>query len=121
LNNPDSDYACKELENINVPQLIDVDRYPIVMVDRGNCTFVTKTRNVQNLGGNLAIIVNYDDEPIELINMVDDGTGSDIIIPTILISKSDGDKLKKFIAENKNNEKIVKNILLSVEFDIVIL
>jgi hypothetical protein len=46
------------------------------MVDRGSCTFVNKARNVMNLGGAVALIV--DDNPGEDVNMIimkDDGTG----------------------------------------------
>ena len=52
---------------------------PIFLVDRGNCTFVTKARNVQNNGGSLAIIIDSKDfeQPSDVI-MSDDGTGSGI-------------------------------------------
>ncbi len=87
------------------------------MVDRGNCSFVTKTRNVQNIGGHLALIVNNDNTPPENILMVDDGTGKDIIIPAILISKADGEKIKDFL--RKSSQSVRENVLVSVEFDIV--
>jgi hypothetical protein len=34
------------------------DLSPIVMVERGNCTFVTKVRNIEKLGVKLAIIAD---------------------------------------------------------------
>ena len=89
------------------------------MVDRGNCTFVTKARNVQNIGGLFAIIIDNTDENIYNLIIADDGTGSDIYIPTVLISKKDGEKIKKYLLENKNDLNILTNIILSVEFVIV--
>lgn len=89
------------------------------MVDRGNCTFVTKTRNVQNIGGHLALIVNnVQNDPVENILMIDDGTGSDITIPAILISKEDGDKIKMFLKTSSAKE--TENVLLTIEFEMVI-
>ena len=89
------------------------------MVDRGNCSFVTKSRNVQNLGGSLALITDNQYEKLEDILMIDDGTGSDIFIPTVLISKIDGDKIKFFLQANKDNPAVLKNIILNIEFDMV--
>jgi hypothetical protein len=47
----------------------------MILVDRGECTFVTKTRNIARAGGELAIIVDNSDKLIENIIMSDDGTG----------------------------------------------
>lgn len=65
----------------------------IVMVDRGNCSFVEKVRNVQNAQGSVAIIVDNVEETY-LPYMADDGTGEDITIPSILISLDDGQLFK---------------------------
>ena len=46
------------------------------MVERGECTFVTKTRNVARSGGQLAIIIdNKASEDLSSVVMSDDGTG----------------------------------------------
>lgn len=89
------------------------------MVDRGSCTFVTKARNVQKIGGGLALIVDNRDENLDNVLMADDGTGSDIIIPTIMISKEEGDKIKDFMKRNKNNWNVLSSIVVSVEFRMV--
>lgn len=80
----------------------------ILMVDRGGCTFVTKVRNAQRSGAAGVIIADdtclcsagdtcvnegfecEDREPI----MADDGSGSDISIPSFLMFKQDADQLK---------------------------
>ena len=76
----------------------DTSPSPIVLVDRGNWSFVTKVRNVEHAGGALAIII--DDKGKKMVDhviMVDDGTGGGISIPSILISYENGDKISKFI------------------------
>jgi uncharacterized protein (UPF0248 family) len=117
--NTDTDYACKEITSIKIRPEQKEDRYPIVMIDRGNCTFVTKTRNVQNLGGHMAIIVNFNDDPVENVLMIDDGTASDIQIQAVLIKKSDGDKIKQFIRDNDGNNYLLENLIVSVEYNMV--
>lgn len=116
INHKETDYGCKPLLSINIKPEVEPDRYPIIMVDRGNCTFVTKTRNVQNVGGHLAIIVNNNDTPLEQIIMVDDGTARDISIPSVLISQSDGEMIKSFIRENPS---LYEHIIIAIEFEIV--
>ena len=64
---------------------------PIFLVDRGHCTFVTKVRNIEKAGGSLAVIIDdheYDD--VTKVIMSDDGTGTGIRIPAMLISKHAG-------------------------------
>ncbi len=90
------------------------------MVDRGSCSFVTKTRNVQRAGGHLALIVNDQPGDVRNILMNDDGTGLDINIPAVLISKEDGEIIKEFFRKNKNDESVLSSIVISVEFSIVI-
>mmetsp|Transcript_20067 Transcript_20067/g.22394 ORF Transcript_20067/g.22394 Transcript_20067/m.22394 type:complete len:225 (-) Transcript_20067:728-1402(-) len=87
--------GCEDFK-INVTSEGDPDSSPspIVLVQRGNCAFVKKVRNVEHSGGALAIIVDDREKDIvERIIMVDDGTGSGINIPSLLIGKKDGDKI----------------------------
>eukprot|EP00526_Cylindrotheca_closterium_P013309 CAMPEP_0113653108 /NCGR_PEP_ID=MMETSP0017_2-20120614/28389_1 /TAXON_ID=2856 /ORGANISM="Cylindrotheca closterium" /LENGTH=522 /DNA_ID=CAMNT_0000566051 /DNA_START=268 /DNA_END=1836 /DNA_ORIENTATION=- /assembly_acc=CAM_ASM_000147 len=89
----------------------------ILMVDRGGCTFVKKVRNAQRAGAAGVIIADNvclctdpecknefsttceTSEPI----MADDGSGSDISIPSFLIFKRDADLIK---TELKNNSPV---------------
>lgn len=72
------------------------------MVDRGSCHFVNKVLNIQKFGGILGIIVDDKEfeDPDHLI-MSDDGTGKAVRIPSFLIGKSDGDKIKEALYESK--------------------
>lgn len=119
LNDKEVDYACKPLPPNTLDFESSPDQYPIVMVERGNCTFVTKARNVQRVGGLFALIVNNNDDDIDKMILSDDGTGSDIYIPTVLISKKDGEMLKKYMYDNRNSPVSLKNIILSIEFRMV--
>lgn len=73
----------------------------MILVDRGECTFVSKTRNIARSGGQMAIIVN--DKPYQQINnviMSDDGTGNGLKIPSVLISSKDGEILKDYLKQS---------------------
>ena len=73
----------------------------IVMVDRGhNCTFVQKVRNGQDAAATAMVITDNKDETFLPI-MADDGSGSSIHIPSVFISKTDGQEMKDLIAAGK--------------------
>jgi len=57
------------------------------MVDRGECTFVTKVRNIENMGVKMAIIADDKLENTENLIMADDNTGRSITIPSFMIRK----------------------------------
>ncbi|RME46813.1 MAG: hypothetical protein D6791_07340 [Chloroflexi bacterium] len=78
--------GCQELTNA-----AEVGQ-KIALIDRGTCTFVTKVRHAQAAGAVAVIVVNNVAGPP--IGMADDGTGSDIAIPAVMISQSDGDVIK---------------------------
>ena len=89
----------------------------ILMVDRGNCTFVSKVRNAQRSGAAGVIIADNtclckhskecvpdagqeceSKEPL----MSDDGSGADISIPSVLMYKEDVDPIKAELKSNHN-------------------
>lgn len=53
--------------------------------------------------------------------MVDDGTGLDVAIPTVMIGRADGEKIKKAIVDTENANKDAKNkkeyVVLLVNFE----
>ena len=67
----------------------------VIMVDRGNCHFVKKVKNIQKFGAVMAIIVDQND--VEATSMKDDGKGGSISIPSFLIGKRDGTAIKEAI------------------------
>ena len=62
----------------------------IAVIDRGNCDFVFKVKNAQNLGAIAAIVVNNEyGSPFAM-----GGSDNTIVIPAVMISLRDGDSLK---------------------------
>jgi len=115
-----SDMACEPIETIKIPKNPSVDQAPIVMIDRGNCTFVKKVKNVENIGGHLALIIeNVDGEDPSHIIMSDDQKrqGENIHIPAVLIGFEDGKKIKDFYRKNKDNPDTLKRIIIEVQFE----
>ena len=109
----ESEDACKQFKDdfiYNNPKF--KSDFPIVIIKRGNCSFVTKARNAQISGAGMLIIVNNDNENIHNLIMSDDGTGNDINIPVGMISMNDGNKILDYV---KNNP--YKKITCEVEFD----
>ena len=76
----------------------------IVVVDRGSCYFAAKTVNAQNAGAKLLIIINNIDGPPVGMAAPTDGSIdlNSITIPTIMISKSDGNNLRNLINSSDN-------------------
>jgi hypothetical protein len=109
--------ACSEFEGpIDISGDPDPDISPFVLVNRGSCSFVTKARNVQRWGGRIAVIINdrLIDSPDRII-MIDDGTGADVFISSILISRESGDHL---LAILKSGRTDIEPIVLALEFKI---
>lgn len=112
--------GCDEVNNNKLIHPDSLDQSPIVLVNRGECSFVQKTRTVQRAGGHVALIMDDKVEGIDDFIMADDGTGRDINIPAILISKKDGEKLIKFFSKYKENKEIIENVFLTINFQIVL-
>jgi hypothetical protein len=88
----------------------------ILIVDRGDCTFVKKVRNAQRSGAAGVIIADStclcdagsdcvpddEDEMCESKEpiMADDGSGADVTIPSFLMFKQGADPVKKELKEN---------------------
>lgn len=88
---PDDRDACQPLDSLN-----SMDT-KIVMVDRGECTFVQKVKHAQDAGANAVIVVDNVEET-NMPFMADDGSGVSVSIPSILVHKSDGQKIKDSLA-----------------------
>jgi hypothetical protein len=85
------------------------------MIDRGNCTFVTKVRNIEKVGAKMALICDNKPESSENVIMADDGSGSAINIPSFIIRKRDCDIIKAEL----NRQQDSKTVYVRAEIDIV--
>ena len=78
---------------------------------------MTKVRNAEHGGAKFVIIVDETDgEYPNQIIMVDDGTGNGIQIPSVLISKTDGEKLIEKYKEFSSKSKTIQ-LLASFEIN----
>lgn len=114
---PDNQYACDEFE---LGTKTEINRSgeitPFYMAMRGgDCSFVQKVRNMENIGTSVGIIINNSEEnPDGRPVMFDDGTGGGIRIPSMMISKDDGLVLMNWL---KNASKAdYQNIVVMAEF-----
>lgn len=89
---------------------------PFYLADRGTCTFVEKTRNIEEAGAGLAIIIDNKKENITQIVMSDDGSGAGLRIPSMLINYEQGAKLLDFMKSATADTKAQISIL--VEFNL---
>ena len=68
---------------------------PVILIERGDCTFVTKVRNVEKAGANIALIGDNKEEDSEVFIMSDDGSGHSINIPSFLLDKRTSDAFEQ--------------------------
>jgi hypothetical protein len=88
----------------------------VLMVDRGNCTFVQKVRKAQHAGAAGVLIADnvcqcFERSCIAPVNnascevsepiMSDDGSGADVTIPSFLIFKQDADPIRDEIMKDQ--------------------
>lgn len=93
--NRDDRTGCKPIQQTpNNP-----NHNPIVyMFERGGCTFVTKVRHAQDAGATAVIVKNDGDGPLP--HMSNDGSGMSIVIPSMIIKKSAGDKITNWAEQH---------------------
>jgi len=116
---PDDELGCSDFsdeDKAKWPKGFDL----VVMVDRGNCTFVKKVKHLQNAGAIAAIIVDNKDEALTPY-MADDHSGASISIPSLLIHKNDGLKFKKELAKlsaSSSSIQQTKNVLVKFSWNL---
>ncbi len=85
----------------------------IVLLDRGNCSFVTKVRNAERAGASLVVVIDDRSEDIKNVIMGDDGTGTGIRIPAMLIGKESGKILKDFAVTSDSKSTLSAEFTLA--------
>ena len=109
------------IDDISKDEIIDVlneelyvDEVPILLADRGECSFVSKVLNMEKLGAHVAIIADKSDYDIINTVMADNGKGMEVSIPSELISKKDADIIKEYMYNNPQTD-----VILEIDFEIV--
>ena len=69
---------------------------------------------MERAGGSLAVIIDDGNSDIANVVMSDDGTGTGILIPSMLISRKDGEKLKDYLKSASQEDAY--QAALQVEF-----
>ena len=77
---------------------------PVILVERGNCHFVTKVKNIEKAGAFVALVGDNKQEASETMVMQDDGTGHQINIPSFLIRYTAFEEIK---ATYEDGQKII--------------
>ncbi|CAD8184986.1 unnamed protein product [Paramecium octaurelia] len=83
----------------------------ILLVERGECLNYKKAINAQNYGYVMLIIVDDTNQELNVGARNDSESNLDIRIPTIMISKKQGNELKEFLMQNNH-----KNLYVQVLF-----
>jgi hypothetical protein len=83
-------HGCRPIPHLLLPYLEQRSRYPclVVMVQRGQCSFIDKVRAMQASGA-CAVIVGDNIPETRLITMSATGNTSDVTIPSVFISQWD--------------------------------
>lgn len=104
---PKNENGCKRgtLEKYNSDDL-----QPIIVVKRGGCDFIDKTKNAQMAGASMLIIVDTEDEELTSLNAIADHDGSKSKIPTLLIQKNDGNDVINVLTDE--NQEIRESVIL---------
>ena len=68
-----------------------------IIARRGKCMFTEKVRHMEDAGAAVGILVDNTNENVESLIMINDGNGYGIRTPSIMIGKSDGEKILKFL------------------------
>ena len=120
LDDSEDAFGCKEIKLQGIPTTPKVDASPLLMVKRGGgCSFTQKVLNIESAYAHAAIIVNQNPgENAENVIMADDGRGMEVSIPSVLISKEDGDKLISYYRATRGDTSKSKQIVLEMNFDI---
>ncbi len=95
-------------QSIALPPSNDVNG-KIALIDRGTCSFVEKVLGAQLGGAVGAVVINNIDGPPLGMGGSDAPTNL-IMIPAIMITKADGDRLKELLAEGVDIKGSLKRI-----------
>ena len=98
-------------EDLDEQEQGNLSKNGFILVEAGDCSFETKARNVEQFGGQVAVIIEQpemsfssqeEQKDLEILNddlpftlgVIYDGTGNSITIPTVVISYEHGERLK---------------------------
>ncbi|KAL1193981.1 Vacuolar-sorting receptor 4 [Cardamine amara subsp. amara] len=96
--------SCKEFSDFSISFKSQPGALPIfLLVDRGDCFFALKVWNAQKAGASAVLVADSVDEPLITMDTPEEDISSakyieNITIPSALVTKGFGEKLKKAIS-----------------------
>ena len=80
-------HGCSSIENAAAFYRGD----SIAFIQRGECSFVSKTLNAESIGARAVIIADYDKDNIQsMVDMIQDETDREVHIPAFFMQGKDG-------------------------------
>lgn len=109
LSKNDDSSNCNSFE----PFDFDTDQLAssMLLLDLSHCSNTLQAKHAQEIGMKCLILINDNDRDISLVNFNDDGLGTEVTIPTIVITKQDGDTIKQELLKKSHVE-------ISIEFEL---
>jgi hypothetical protein len=101
-------------DRIEIERSADIT--PFYLAYRGSCSFVQKVRNMERIGVAVGIIVDDAAESLAQVRMSDDGTGGGIRIPSMIISRTNGDILTRWLKTASSEE--LSQMVIMAEFNL---
>ncbi|XP_057782920.1 vacuolar-sorting receptor 3-like [Salvia miltiorrhiza] len=101
----DNKKGCKEFDDFGISFKAGAGAMPnFVLLDRGDCFFALKVWNAQNAGAAAVLVADYIDEALITMDSPEESSTAEkymtnITIPSALIDKSFGEKLKEAISK----------------------
>ncbi|KAL1557894.1 Vacuolar-sorting receptor 3 [Salvia divinorum] len=101
----DNQKGCKEFDDSGISFKVKAGAMPnFVLLERGDCFFALKVWNAQNAGAAAVLVADYIEEALITMDSPEESSNaakyiSNITIPSALIDKSFGEKLKEAISK----------------------
>lgn len=90
--------GCKNLQEVKMKNL----EKPFVLVERGVCQFTQKAQVGEKFGASVVIVLSHDDNLFRLPSAGPESENSIKSIATIMIRKTDSDKVKEMLESSDN-------------------
>ncbi|XP_071949073.1 protease-associated domain-containing protein 1-like [Antedon mediterranea] len=95
-------HGCSPLQNSYLVQ------NSVVLIQRGECSFLSKTLNAEQAGAMATVIYDKDtSNDWQFIDMVEDGTERKVTIPAVFLLGRDGHNIRQVLENNEMSEAII--------------
>lgn len=96
-------YGCLPFDSVELPPYEEFAP-SFLILNIGICPVTIKVKHAQEIGIHCVIIINDDNSNLDENTLYDDAVGTEIIIPSLLITKSDGQLILDQIDEERDVE-----------------